>query len=159
MCPQNYPPWMASIGWVPDYIQSGVVPNATTVAAPSSNTSSTPPRDPMQNEDCLFLDVMVPEEIFEKAGRGSGAPVLVWIYGKNQTRKACVDVLTKPRPRRWLCGGFQNQRIRSKKPYPPESDEFIRRSRVRGVELPARCVWLPCRTNSSSKRHGQRRTV
>ncbi|KAG6364210.1 hypothetical protein INS49_005808 [Diaporthe citri] len=81
MCPQNYPPWMASIGWVPEYIQSGIVPNATAVAVSSTNTSSTPPRDPMQNEDCLFLDVMVPEAVFEKAGRGSGAPVLVWIYG------------------------------------------------------------------------------
>lgn len=37
----------------------------------------------MQNEDCLFLDVMVPEAIFENAGQGPGSPVLVWIYGKN----------------------------------------------------------------------------
>lgn len=73
---------MATIGWVPEYLQSGTVPNATAAAVPSTNGSSTPPRDPSQNEDCLFLDVMVPQGIFEKAGQGYGAPVLVWIYGK-----------------------------------------------------------------------------
>ncbi|PSN60795.1 acetylcholinesterase precursor [Corynespora cassiicola Philippines] len=81
MCPQNYPPWMATIGWVPGYLQSGAVPNTTVEAGPSTNSSSVQPRDPSQNEDCLFLDVMAPQEIFEKAGRGYGAPVLVWIYG------------------------------------------------------------------------------
>lgn len=81
MCPQNYPPWMATIGWVPEYLQSGTVPNTTAEAGPSTNTSSAPPRDPSQNEDCLFLDVMVSQEAFKKAGQGYGAPVLVWIYG------------------------------------------------------------------------------
>ncbi|KAH7129028.1 acetylcholinesterase [Dactylonectria macrodidyma] len=81
MCPQNYPPWMATIGWVPEYLQSGTVPNATAVTGSPTNGSSTPPRDPSQNEDCLFLDVMVPQGIFEKAGQGYGASVLVWIYG------------------------------------------------------------------------------
>lgn len=84
MCPQNNPPWMGTIGWLPDYIQSGIVPNATSAAGTAANSSSLPARDPMQNEDCLFLDVMVPGAIFENAGRVAGAPVLVWIYGKNQ---------------------------------------------------------------------------
>lgn len=108
ICPQIYPSWMESIGWIPEYIQSGIVPNATTGTAPSANGSSMPPRDPMQNEDCLFLDVMVPETIFERAGQDARAPVLVWIYGKPQNRKAYVDVLTKPRPRRWLFRGCQD---------------------------------------------------
>ncbi|KAM5353345.1 hypothetical protein ACJZ2D_016752 [Fusarium nematophilum] len=81
MCPQNYPPWMATIGWVPEYLQSGALPNTTAEAGPSTNTSSASPRDPSQNEDCLFLDVMVSQETFKKAGQGYGAPVLVWIYG------------------------------------------------------------------------------
>ena len=72
---------MATIGWVPEYLQSGAVPNTTVEAGPSTSSSSVQPRDPSQNEDCLFLDVMVPQKIFEKAGRGYGAPVLVWIYG------------------------------------------------------------------------------
>lgn len=36
------------------------------------------------SEDCLFLDVFVPEKIFHSAHRhrsGGGAPVLVWIFG------------------------------------------------------------------------------
>ncbi|KJZ73668.1 hypothetical protein HIM_07001 [Hirsutella minnesotensis 3608] len=48
--------------------------------------------DPRQNEDCLFLDVMVPKKIYGKKwekkssagqchGPERGAPVLVWIYG------------------------------------------------------------------------------
>ena len=36
-------------------------------------------------EDCLFLDVVVPQKIFEGAGKGKGAPVLVWIYGGGYT--------------------------------------------------------------------------
>ncbi|KAK4504987.1 hypothetical protein PRZ48_002950 [Zasmidium cellare] len=45
------------------------------------NTSSVP-KGPSETEDCLYLDVLVPEKIFEqRQGRGSKAPVLVWIYG------------------------------------------------------------------------------
>ncbi|EQB56328.1 hypothetical protein CGLO_03680 [Colletotrichum gloeosporioides Cg-14] len=80
MCPQNYPPWMATIDWVAEYAKSGVIANAT--AAPSSLTNTTAPaRDPSLSEDCLFLDVMAPKAVFDNAGRGYGAPVLVWIYG------------------------------------------------------------------------------
>ena len=35
--------------------------------------------------DCLFLDVVVPQPIFDKAGKDCGAPVLVWIYGGGYT--------------------------------------------------------------------------
>jgi carboxylesterase type B len=31
------------------------------------------------------LDVFVPEDILAKAGKGFGAPVLVWIYGGGYT--------------------------------------------------------------------------
>ena len=39
-----------------------------------------PPADPSETEDCLFLDVQVPEPIFRKRETAK-APVLVWIYG------------------------------------------------------------------------------
>ncbi|KAF2146992.1 uncharacterized protein K452DRAFT_293488 [Aplosporella prunicola CBS 121167] len=42
-------------------------------------------RDVRETEDCLFLDVIVQKTIFDKAGRGKGAPVLVWIYGGGYT--------------------------------------------------------------------------
>jgi acetyl esterase/lipase len=81
-------------------------PNSTSGAG----NSSLPTPDPRTSEDCLFLDVIVPETIFNSAiakkkrqegpydvqckpgspctdpdvsqnGTKSGAPVLVWIYG------------------------------------------------------------------------------
>lgn len=53
---------------------------------PGSNSSSPLPKpDPRESEDCLFLDVFVPEKILESAGKGHGAPVLVWIYGGGYT--------------------------------------------------------------------------
>lgn len=34
-----------------------------------------------ETEDCLFLDVYTPQSVFDKAGQGDGAPVIVQIYG------------------------------------------------------------------------------
>ncbi len=52
-------------------------------------TGMLPPQDPRTTEDCLFLDVVVPETIFKGASKNandtSGAPVLVWIYGGGYT--------------------------------------------------------------------------
>jgi cholinesterase len=44
------------------------------------------PQDPRATEDCLFLDVMVPRQIFHNHASGAsnlrtGAAVMVWIYG------------------------------------------------------------------------------
>lgn len=41
--------------------------------------------DPRTSEDCLQLDVVVPEEIYNKTEPGYGAPVLVWLYGGGYT--------------------------------------------------------------------------
>ncbi|KAI9643679.1 hypothetical protein NHQ30_008301 [Ciborinia camelliae] len=35
---------------------------------------------PLTSEDCLFLDVIVPESIYDSCSE-NGAPVVVWIYG------------------------------------------------------------------------------
>jgi carboxylesterase type B len=42
-----------------------------------------PPPDPRESEDCLFLDVLVPAQVFTKRQKKGykGAPVMVWIYG------------------------------------------------------------------------------
>ncbi|PGH11199.1 hypothetical protein AJ79_05041 [Helicocarpus griseus UAMH5409] len=37
--------------------------------------------DPQINEDCLFLDVVVPKAVFERPSGAPGAPVMVWIFG------------------------------------------------------------------------------
>ena len=46
-------------------------------------------QDPRTSEDCLFLDVIVPQNIFHKTTKETnarkGAPVLVWIYGGGYT--------------------------------------------------------------------------
>jgi carboxylesterase type B len=50
------------------------------------DTSIIPTIDPRTTEDCLFLDVVVPQKIFKKkAKKGKGAAVLVWIYGGGYT--------------------------------------------------------------------------
>ncbi|KAF4537623.1 Acetylcholinesterase precursor [Lasiodiplodia theobromae] len=49
---------------------------------PQASTSNANVSDPRETEDCLFLDVMVPQKIFENAGNDTaGAPVIVWIHG------------------------------------------------------------------------------
>ena len=54
--------------------------NLALAAAAAAASSSKP--DPRENEDCLFLDVIVPEKVFKQGGRyRRNAPVLVWIYG------------------------------------------------------------------------------
>ena len=45
-------------------------------------STSIPPADPTETEDCIFLDLLVPEPIFRtRRYLGKKAPVLVWIYG------------------------------------------------------------------------------
>lgn len=54
--------------------------NFTIPPPPPSLPATRPPLDPSTSEDCLFLDVVVPQQVFTK-NSGPGAPVLVWIYG------------------------------------------------------------------------------
>jgi carboxylesterase type B len=60
-------------------------PPVTYVPSGANASSPVPTPDPRESEDCLFLDVFVPEDVFKKAGKGFGAPVLVWIYGGGYT--------------------------------------------------------------------------
>lgn len=85
ICIQAFPPWFyIAEQWIPNYL-TGKPLNVTQAQIDAYNTtqsaSTVPPQDPTATEDCLFLDVFVPQSIFAKAGSGSGAPVLVWIYG------------------------------------------------------------------------------
>jgi len=52
--------------------------------AKTNPASFIPPPDPRENEDCLFLDVIVPAKVLKHAstkGKNGGAPVLIWFYG------------------------------------------------------------------------------
>lgn len=53
-----------------------------------STAQLVPPQDPRVSEDCLLLDVMVPQQVFENSttptipkNSSAGLPVLVWIHG------------------------------------------------------------------------------
>ncbi|KAF1956520.1 carboxylesterase family protein-like protein [Byssothecium circinans] len=93
ICPQASPSWEARATNVLIDLALGREPNSTTpYVPPGANSSSVVPTpDPRENEDCLFLDVFVPEQIFERRTTGSnnvtnGSAVLVWIHGGGYVR-------------------------------------------------------------------------
>ena len=86
ICPQAEPAWLlTALEYIPLYLAGQTVFNASSFNTSSAASSGLPVQDPRTTEDCLFLDVVVPEGIFAKAGKGYGAPVLVWIYGGGYT--------------------------------------------------------------------------
>ncbi|KAI9694223.1 MAG: hypothetical protein M1820_009122 [Bogoriella megaspora] len=82
VCPQAIPSWTGyATQFLAQYLLTG---NSTPPVLPTTNR--TLPPDSRENEDCLFLDVLVPTDIFDSQTNGSkGAPVLVWIYGGGYT--------------------------------------------------------------------------
>lgn len=92
-CPQAHPFWL----YDGTKIAQGVP--VSQLEPVQFNISEIPPINPEESEDCLFLDVMVPQKIFDSRqvkggnwirdaekrtagnGNGNGAPVLVWIDG------------------------------------------------------------------------------
>lgn len=78
----NYLAWELTGGaFVTTYLQGQNI-SAFTEPPPAFNVSTLPPPSPLENEDCLFLDVMVPTPIFNST---KGAPVIVWIFGGGYT--------------------------------------------------------------------------
>lgn len=81
ICPNVRPAWMVTSAQnLYEYVATGTFPAANATNS-SSSTISTRVEDPRETEDCLFLDVIVPESIFRRADQGYRAPVLVWIHG------------------------------------------------------------------------------
>lgn len=83
ICPQASPAWSPLSATFLTNIILGEEDNVTTPYVPpgASANMTAPEPGPLESEDCLFLDVFVPEQILQQAGSGYGAPVLVWIYG------------------------------------------------------------------------------
>ncbi|OAG41508.1 hypothetical protein AYO21_04210 [Fonsecaea monophora] len=73
-CPQAYPVW-----YLCGLALLGVSINSTDAC----DASLIPKPDPTEQEDCLFVDVIVPRKIFANASKEhtKGAPVMVWVYG------------------------------------------------------------------------------
>ena len=91
ICPQANPTWeLIAATFDLDYLTSRPYNSSTAASTTSSMASKLPPQDPRTTEDCLFLDVVVPQQIFQgrcnsKSNCSSGSPVLVWIYGGGYT--------------------------------------------------------------------------
>ncbi|KAN0096299.1 alpha/beta-hydrolase [Hyaloscypha variabilis] len=82
VCPNAIPAWTnVATQWLTEGIDTLNIsagytpPTITSLPTPIYGTS----------EDCLLLDVLVPKAIFDNAGTGAGAPVLVWIHGGGYT--------------------------------------------------------------------------
>ena len=86
ICPQADPAWLLiAEKYIPEYLAGQTVFNESSFANLTSSSSGSVSIDPRTTEDCLFLDVIVPQDIFKNAGHDHGAPVLVWIYGGGYT--------------------------------------------------------------------------
>ena len=86
ICPQANPAWeLIAAVFTPDYLERKPFNLSATEASLASEYNSLPSLDPRTTEDCLFLDVVVPQNILRSTSSStnltSGAPVLVWIYG------------------------------------------------------------------------------
>ncbi|KAK5113500.1 hypothetical protein LTR62_003369 [Meristemomyces frigidus] len=94
ICPQANPAWLLIAGaYIPQYLAGKTNFTEAEFANLTSSASSggLPAQDPRTTEDCLFLDVVVPEQIFNSRDSGYGAPVLVWIYGGGYTAGSKSD--------------------------------------------------------------------
>lgn len=86
ICPQANPPWF-DLGklWIASYLTGQPLNFNQSIIDAYNLTispSTIPAQPPSATEDCLFLDVIVPRNIFARAHTArAGAPVLVWIYG------------------------------------------------------------------------------
>lgn len=85
ICPQASPAWGEAATTFLASVLLGSPANISYTPPGANSSSPVPERDPKENEDCLFLDVVVPQDVLSKAGKGYGAPVLVWIYGGGYT--------------------------------------------------------------------------
>ncbi|KAJ5733782.1 hypothetical protein N7493_002568 [Penicillium malachiteum] len=86
VCPQAVPIWVQDIE--PEFLLSVLEGTQFNQSANISSYPYMPTKpDPRTTEDCLFLDVIVPENVFNRSRSGrislrkSLAPVLVWIDG------------------------------------------------------------------------------
>ncbi|KAG0650086.1 Carboxylesterase patB [Hyphodiscus hymeniophilus] len=81
-CIEALPAWGSTTA---DWLVNGTAAFDISAGYQPPNITTMPPQDLSASEDCLFLDLMVPKTIFDKAGRGPAAPVMVWIHGGGYT--------------------------------------------------------------------------
>ncbi|KAL2065876.1 hypothetical protein VTL71DRAFT_3546 [Oculimacula yallundae] len=82
VCPNAMPAWSAVANkWLTEGIGSINITAGYTIP----NITTAPPVMPGTNEDCLFLDVLVPSAVYDNDMKETGAPVVVWIHGGGYT--------------------------------------------------------------------------
>ncbi|TVY62853.1 Carboxylesterase patB [Lachnellula suecica] len=82
ICPQGIPAWTSiSTLWLTNGL--GAINQSAGYTPP--NITSLPPVAYGTSEDCLLLDILVPQTIFENRDRHYGAPVMVWMHGGGYT--------------------------------------------------------------------------
>ncbi|TKX25031.1 hypothetical protein C1H76_2741 [Elsinoe australis] len=84
ICAQANPAWTAIASqFVPRYLAGQRQFNSSSFVTPPA---SIPAQAPGTTEDCLFLDVFIPEQVWQRRNnKGKKAPVLVWLYGGGYT--------------------------------------------------------------------------
>lgn len=100
VCPQANPNWLGLSMLFAEAYATNQLPFDVTKAKETLSQLPPPPQDGRITEDCLVLDVLVPQKVFDartihKQGVRStgGAPVLVWIYVSN--------IIVCNTPRKW----------------------------------------------------------
>ncbi|KAK7531183.1 acetylcholinesterase precursor [Phyllosticta citricarpa] len=92
ICPQALPRWTGIAGtWLTNYIASGVIPSSIPNPDLTSSETASLLADPRQTEDCLFLDILVPQDVYEKPS-ARGAPVVVALHGGGYTSGSKSDL-------------------------------------------------------------------
>lgn len=86
VCPQAYPDWIiiSQLFLAAEAAGTSFDYNTTEAYLQSIGLTHYSVPDSRITEDCLFLDVIVPEAIFDNSS-SSGAPVMVWIHGGGYT--------------------------------------------------------------------------
>ncbi|KAF2115728.1 carboxylesterase family protein-like protein [Lophiotrema nucula] len=87
-CPQSGPAWFyTGQSWLSSIVLGTTCDACFTPYVPPGASWNLPlaAPDPREMEDCLFLDLFVPERALKSAGKGRGAAVLVWFYGGGYT--------------------------------------------------------------------------
>jgi len=88
MCPQSGPAWFfIGQSWISSLVLGTPCENCLKPYIPAGASWNLPlaPPDPREMEDCLFLDLFVPEKVLKSVGKGRGADVLVWFSGGGYT--------------------------------------------------------------------------
>jgi Carboxylesterase family len=153
VCPQANPAWEAiAAQFIPEYLLGQPI-NITTTGSSSQTTVQL---DPRTNEDCLFLDVVVPKSILDQAGKDGckGAPVLGESSDFSGSSKCLRLTCNSLDIRRRVHRGRQirHERRIPGRPNTPQQRQY----NLRIFKLSSGRFWMALRPYIPSKRNSER---